>query len=224
MLKKSDLAKQFELVVQQEIKNYQDSLNFVLQSINEIKGSILDNHKEFSEKHSFVHNILINLNIELQELKESNSQLSQKCERTKTDQKFVNERNTIEMRDISSALLAKINDQNNFQVKIENLWKEIYKLKSDTATNKRTLNESLDDLLRRFRQEILKAKTDILETPTEASLIKTQLEEKISRHVIDVEGIMKELRVFKQHNMITEKKIENIYTLIERLKKSEIIP
>jgi len=55
MLNKNDLAKQFELVVKQEIKNYQDSLNFVLQSIDELKKDIKQLNSDMLENYALIH-------------------------------------------------------------------------------------------------------------------------------------------------------------------------
>ncbi len=60
-----------------------------------------------------------------------------------------------------------------------------------------------------------------MDAPTEASLVRNELEQKIYAHKVDVSGIMKELTVFKKENVVIEKKLENIYTLIERLQKQE---
>src|SRR5712671_221880 len=223
MLKRNDLAQQFELVVQQEIKNYQESLNFVLQSIKELKEEIirvrhgsLENYAKFHSEHN-------NLAIQLQNLKVTVDTLNQSSLRTSCDQRTVNERNAIEMRDISSAIHTKISSENHFQEKIDNVWDTVRDLRRQSEYKDRVLNDSSDDLIRRFRNEIQKAKKEILEAPSEASLVKTQLEEKIASHTVDVSGIMRELKIYKHDNMVTQKKIENIYTLIERLQKAKVM-
>lgn len=222
MLKRSDLSKQFELVVQQEIKNYQDSLDFVLQSINELKESIKQSHDEALENYAALHSEQTDLKIELHNLRDVFLSSYHRVNRHISDQEVVNHRNQTQILELTGSVLKKINNEENFQAKIENLWKEITKLQDITDTNHRVLNDNLDDLLRRFRNEILKTKKEILESPSEASLVKNQLEEKIAAHKVDVCGIMRELRLYKNDNMVTQKKIENIYTLIERLQKSEV--
>lgn len=222
MLKGNDLSKQFELVVQQEIKNYQDSLNFVLQSIKEMKESIKEVQQESLENHALLHSIQTDLSIELHGIKDACFSLGLRFERSLNDQRVVNERNAVEMRDLISAVFRKVSVENNFKDEIANLWREISNLQDQTETSTRVLNDNLDDLFRRFRSAILKMKKEIQDAPTEASLVKTQLEEKIAGHTVDVAGIMRELRIYKHDNMVTQKKIENIYTLIDRLKKPEV--
>lgn len=222
MLKRNDLAKQFELVVQQEIKNYNDSLNYILQSLRDLKDEIRHVREESLENHAAIHGLQNDMSIEIKALKESLVALSLRFERSLNDQRVVNERNALEMRDITSTVINKLSLENNFKHEIANLWNEIFKLKDKTDTSNRVLNDNLDDLLRRFRQEILKMKQEILEAPTEASLVRTQLDEKIAAHKVDVAGIMRELTIYKKDNLIVQKKIENIYTLIERLQKHEV--
>lgn len=224
MLKKNDLSKQFELVVQQEIKNYQYSLNFVLQSIKELKESIKEVNDQFLEMHASLHSEQNEIKIELQNLRDVFMDSYKTFHNHINDQRILNQRNQTQVLSLTDEVLKKINFEGNFQNKFENLWSEISNLKSKADTSQRVLNDNLDDLLRRFRKEILKIKQEILDSPSEASLIKTQLEERIVSHTVDVAGIMRELRIYKHDNMVTQKKIENIYTLIERLNKSEEIP
>ena len=224
MLKRNDLSKQFELVVQQEIKNYQDSLNFVLQSIKELKESIKESNDQFLETYASLHSEQNEIKIELQNLRDVFMESYKSFHNHINDQRVVNQRNQTQILSLTNEFLKKINFDGNFQNKFENLWSEISNLKYKTDTSQKVLNDNLDDLFRRFRKEILKAKQEILDSPSEASLVKTQLEEKIVSHTVDVAGIMRELRIYKHDNMITQKKLENIYTLIERLKKSEVSP
>lgn len=222
MLKKTDLAKQFELVVKQEIKNYQDSLNFVLQSIREIRESIEKSRIEYLENYASIKGKHDSLLIELNGVKESLASLNQRFESSLSDQRKLNERNYLEIRDISSHLISSNSAKNNFESKISDLNYQIDKIIKNEEKNNKIVNDNLDGLLKRFREQILKMKNEILEAPTEASFVKKELEEKMARHKVDVAGIMRELSIYKKENYITQKKIENIYTLIERLKKPEV--
>jgi hypothetical protein len=48
------------------------------------------------------------------------------------------------------------------------------------------------------------------------------IDKKFSQATMDKEGVLKEIRVYKKHMFIMERKIENLYTLIERMKKGEV--
>lgn len=217
MIKRNDLAKQFELIVQQEIKNYQDSLNFVLQSIRDLKKSIDEVRDDNLENHALLHSVQNGLEMQMQQLKVSFDTLEGRFSQFFTDQRFFNESLSVELREMMDESLISDFLVKEVSTKIGNLSESVSKLKDEAEKNNRILNDQLDDLLRRCRNEIQKVKVEILEAPNPLSLVKKELEEKISSHQIDVSGIMRELNIFKADNVITQKKIENIYTLIQRL-------
>lgn len=47
------------------------------------------------------------------------------------------------------------------------------------------------------------------------------IEDKFNRSIVEIKGIFQEIQVYKKSMYIIEKKIENIYTLIERLQKKD---
>lgn len=221
MLKKSDLAKQFELLTQQEIKNYQDSLNSVLQSIRELKEEIKDLKKESQENHAAIHSIQNGMNIEIQYNREEINRLRQKVEGFIFDQRTVNERNAKEMLDVADAIHRKISYDTRINKRLDDVSDNIRLVGNLLDNTRQRLSDTADDLSRRFLNAVARVKQEIIDHPTEASLVKRQLEEKIAAHKVDVAGIMRELTIYKKENMVTEKKIENIYTLIGRLQKTE---
>lgn len=218
MLKKSDLAKQFEMVVQQEIKNYQDSLNFVLQSINQLKDSVEDVRQQSLENHAMLHSVQVNLLGQLKDAQECYAQLSRKFDIAMSDQRKINERNSLELRDVTNAVIKKISIDSNFQLKSENLMQSVNTVRLENQKEIKNLNQFCSDLMIRFRKEILKTKQDILASPSKADEIKNEMDEKIARHTVDVDGIMREIKVIKKENFIFQKNLENIYTQIEGLK------
>lgn len=221
MLKKSDLSKEFELVVKQEIKNYNDSLNFILQSINSLKKSIEILSDDYLDRYASMQSYQTSLSIKLDKLKEELKTFTETSQRFSNDQISFNSTVSNDILNLKNEMMVKSHNDKNTHFKIQNIWKDIEDLKHQIEVTTRVVNENLDDLLRKFRKEIEQSKKDILEAPSETSIVKEQLEEKISCHKIDVAGIMRELNIYKKENFITQKKIENIYTLIDRLSKSE---
>lgn len=224
MLKRSDLAKQFELVVQQEIKNFQDSLNSVLQSIRDLNANIETLHNESLENHALIHSAQCDLASEIKNIKENFSDLDSRFKRFQNDQRILNERNAKEINDISDAVMKKIKIDSNFQNKIDDVCKLISAQDRKNQANFNQFSARCDDLLLHFSKVIAKVKKEILEAPTEAGIVKKQLEEKLACHIVDVAGIMRELKIYKHDNVVTQKKIEQIYTLIDRLHNKEILP
>lgn len=221
MIQKNHLVKQFELLTQQEIKNYQDSLNFVLQSINQLKDSIEEMRKNSLANYAAIHSLQIHMGIELQHIKNNLDNINQRVDRNFTDQKSVNEKNNLEIISIKDEISLKVSRYNNFEKKLINLSTNIDRIKEISDNTMNILGEKIDIISRRFSNDLIKTKNEILNSPSEASQVKKILEEKIDCHKVDVAGIMRELLIYKKENVVTEKKIENIYTLIDRLKKSE---
>jgi len=62
-------------------------------------------------------------------------------------------------------------------------------------------------------------KQDLDESPSPAECVKQELKKDLECHKVDVVGILRELNIYKTENQITQKKIEHIYTLIDRLTK-----
>ena len=219
MLNKLDLAKKFELVVQQEIKNYQDSFNNVLNSINELRDSLDSLRSEVSCKFAKIQSSQGTLASEIYSIKEHSLSTSDILNRSINDQRVLNERINCKILDIESENIQKHNAFIRNKDSLDVLDRNIHRIENSFEKNIISINQNLDDLFKRFMSALDKNKRDIMELPSESSLIKRDLEEKIASHSVDVVGIMKEIQIFKRENYITQKKLENIYTSIERLKK-----
>lgn len=217
MLTRNDLAKQFELVTKQEIKNYQDSYNNVLQSVRDLQDEIKNVHELSLENHAFLHSQQHHSAILIENLCKAFEESSQKMERFINDQKEMNER-------LQEEVLFAGDSARGNSSRQKDLLKWLYEvrdccdsLRLKTDNNFKIVDGYFSDLLNKFRQEISDAKNEILNAPTELQFVKTQLEEKIAEHKVDVAGIMRELLVYKKDSVITQKKIENLYTLVKRL-------
>ena len=161
------------------------------------------------------------MGIELEHIKNNLENINQRVDRNCNDQKSVNEKNNFEINNIKNEISLKVSRDNNFEKKLIHISTTIDRVKEISDKNRNSLGEISDNILRKFSNDLIKTKNEILNSPSEASLVKKILEEKIDSHKVDVAGIMRELMIYKKENVVTEKKIENIYTLIDRLKKSE---
>ena len=219
MLKKSDLAKQFELVVKQEIKNYQDSLNFVLQSIDELKKGLKEAKDDVLESHAASHSEPIRLGIEIQTIKEETNKSIRQIHRLVGDQTSLNETNRNILSNALKEALSKFNEINVLPDKFHDLWNHVNFVSKKLEEYQRGYSENLMALQSRVKKDIQKSKEEILSAPSESSIVRKDLEDQIASHKVDVSGIMRELTIVKHDAMVSGKKIENIYTLIERLKR-----
>ena len=219
MLKRNDLAKQFELVVQQEIKNHNDQMlatNIAINELNkagrevtnkiyEIKASVQSEQKDFEIK-------LCNIS-DCVELSES------KIQRIFND-----------FKDFKEKIICKINQSlslmTEFKVFNDILKNRISSLESKSKELDKEIDETrrhnltnIEEVKRLLAKEIEKAKKEIISLPSEAQEVKKEIQKQMSIDRVDFEGLLKEIRRYKKENFIIDKKFEHIYTLIERLDK-----
>jgi chromosome segregation ATPase len=220
MLKKNDLAKQFELVVQQEIKNYNDSLNMILGSLREIKDEIQEIKKKADEKEAKLESWKVKCSAEFSEIKNVLDGFATVCHRNLNLQ----ERKNGELEARIGYIQNDLNQRQNhafFPQIVEKLGEKIEEIQKKVEGYEKTYISEINRLETKTARSVESVRREILYTPGELDLVKRQLEEKIASHSVDVSGIMKELSIYKHDNYITEKKIENLYTQVERLKKKE---
>jgi len=219
MLKRNDLAKQFELVVQQEIINHNDQLLNTNLSLNELRKSLADQKKELEDYKAFCKS---------EDIKRSShfDRLSSIVENNRSDAmskmndilqvlSFVNKRlddSLCLIKNLDSVLVhekEKIMEIVKFHYNcFEVISKELKELKSSIA---KVLAESVENFN--------KYKAEMAAKPSEAEKVKKELLEIIATQKIDFVGLMKEIQAYKKEAFIKEKKLENIYTHIERLDK-----
>ena len=220
MLKKSDLSKQFELVVKQEIKNYQDSHNLVLQAIRDLKENI--SVVEFYCKETFakLECRQSKIILEVSELSKSIKSLESKCDRKFNDLDRFKADCTNEI-GLQVDLSLRNSRKNEFN---ENRIDEIKKVAEDLSDEIKgfpiVISNYFDSINYRIAKDFKKMKEEILSLPSEADKIRDEYDEKINCHKVDTEGIMKEIRISRKDMIVIQKQIENIYTLISRLKKN----
>lgn len=78
------------------------------------------------------------------------------------------------------------------------------------------LQREIKDLLKVLKNDFEKHKTELEKKFSE---LIDMIEQKFNVTKIDREGVLKEIRVYEKTIFIIEKKLENIYTLIERINK-----
>jgi len=98
-------------------------------------------------------------------------------------------------------------------------------IKASTISHLNSFQEfqrELKTLINSLKDDLIKLRSD---TALALSELDKKIESKFSISRMDKDGISKEIRVYEKTIFIMEKKIENIYTLIERInKRGEICP
>lgn len=219
MITRNDLVRQFELVVKQEIKNSSDSVYASTLAINEMKLQV----KELTEK----------LAKSVAEFEEAKTWKRIYIDELRTLVDKEQSSSASKFGDVQSNFIAMTNELNALKkttaLQNENHNKLIEQLK-DARECISILRQGINDFAASFRNEmqtmfskvsekVAQTKEEILSIPSEAKQVRADLENQLSIAKVDRDGVMKEMAVCKKASYITEKKIENIYTLIERLDK-----
>lgn len=218
MLKKKDLAKEFELVVQQEIKNYNDSLSLVFQKLEENRKEIKDTQNSFSQSLANLESRLVQQGIFHQ--KELDSQkvfLSQKA---------------VEIGALTKKL-SKIDERISFlerqheYLKEENqkLAKAFSGLKEDLelfykqlSVFRQGLEENQKQELERHTHTLLNSVKNVIDKEDPLPALREKFDKKVDEFKTETEGYKRDLLKIKREQFVNEKKFENIYTLLKRQK------
>ena len=219
MLKRNDISKQFELVVQQEIINHNDQMLATNLSLNELRKSLDVQKREFDHYKALC-------NSENLKRKSNFDRLSSLVENNKSDAMS-------KMNDILQAFDAANKRLDDFHDLIHNFDKTLEHEKEKIIEIIEFHDACFDVIskeLKELKSSIAKISSDSFENfnkykvemaakPSEAEKVKKELLEIINTQKIDFSGLMEEIQAYKKDAFIKEKKLENIYTLIERLDK-----
>lgn len=219
MLKKKDLVKDFELVVKQEIKNYQDSLNFILESLREIKGQIekvkldcFDEMKKIKEDQQ-----KMKIEFDLLFCKQKEKILSLESFQSKNSNHF----DKIQEHALN-AFSTSVQNQNKIEYNqnlFDRLCSRVEDIDDEIRGHSIFLHKGLENNERKIHQGLKQLKKELDKHPCQIPELKKELEEQIQCHKVDTDGILREIKIFKKENFITEKKMEHLFTQLERLKE-----
>ncbi len=219
MINRIDLTKKFELLSLQEMKNHNDSILATNVSINRLQ-SLIDN---LSEK------------LDMQLSKVDGAYIYQSRLIDDLNDKFDIHKNRnqsmlndffVRLKDLEESLKKNDSELSNSFTKHEIHKDRLKGLESKFIDSSKIISKALSDLQCnitsvsvRARTDLEHAKSDILSMPSEAEKAKAELREEIAILKVDREGILKEIQVYKKETFVMQKKIENLYTLIERLEE-----
>ncbi len=218
ILKRNDLSKQFELVVQQEIKNHNDQMLATNLSINELREEIRKNKDKQDSINAQIDSKIVEMKWYSSNLNDFSIRLAEKmnCLCDELNSKIEKMKHEYQVSD-NNAIAA--NSKCEFlSNQVTSLWADLEDLKDGLMAVSYDLTQELEKQIREVNKSIEKAKQDILSAPSEAQQVKKELDEKMSIDRVDFCGVMKELQIIKKENFISQKKFENIYTLIDRIK------
>jgi hypothetical protein len=218
MLKRKDLSKDFELIVKQEIKNHNDSVLNTNISLERLRSELYDLKKSIDKEAAIRDSQFTSLRI--------NATISDGNHRDSLYNKFENLNNIIK-------IYTKKFDElfNEFKIlknelsknnEIDRLHNELINIKEDHKKNILDLKNNIEF---RINNAELKNKVclnnvvaDFKMTPSHIEHVKNDILKKINEFKIDNVSLVSEVKHFRKENFIMTKKIENLYTLNDRLK------
>jgi chromosome segregation ATPase len=219
MLRKKDLVKQFELVVQQEIIEHNKAISASNLAINKQKeafeievNKLKENHRLLLAEYSCVSSQFNAVSGQSIDLLNKVSKLDTKCYKT-------HEQNNKQIQNIDKSVeIVQINEK-KLEEELKSLASSLTSTKKQITELKKIHENELNRLKASFTKQLKKQKEEILNRPSEAEKVKEEFMEELSKHKIEKEGLLKEIKVLKKTVFINEKKIEHLSTLIERINK-----
>lgn len=218
MLKREDLAKRFDEVVKQEIINHNKEIYNTNQAIGHLKDNILKIESFHDELRKKLINNIVAIHIKYDPIFDKIKKQMQSYESVQNDlskafliyQEDQNEKNTR----IAENLLAFC----EISAQISEIKENIAKLREEMSYIENRLDYKIDRNQKLSNEGLSNAKNEILDRPCEATKVKEEITKRLKEKEVDVKGVLEEVRAYRSFAVIQEKKIENLYTLIDRIK------
>lgn len=223
MLKRSDLSKQFELVVQQEIKNFQDASYQMNQTLNELNSKIENIEKTTSSNNALLESKHKSLSIQVEILLSQYNQNQKRLDSHITDTSSITHKIGENLHSVATYTIDAHKKNDHAMSLLTLLRDSITSLQEQIKERSINLQSNLDQFDRSLSSKFANFKQQIIDLPSDSEDIRKEFREKLASHKVDVEGITKEFKVNRKEFMVIEKKLESIYTLIDGLKKTEAI-
>lgn len=218
-INKNDLVKHFELIVKQEMKNYQDSKLATNLSINNLKGEIVALSAEVD-----LNKCKVESDIKLQDLEREKveNEFNKFIEWKNYQDKDLNNKIDAEFKKISSSLKSlatSFKEGDELLKEVLTLSEGLTEYQNNNSHLEYYFNLEIARLKRSLKEGLKLQKEEILGIPSEAETVKKYLLDKMEVQNIDFQGVYREMTILKKDLYVVEKNIENIYNLIKRLKE-----
>ncbi len=219
MLKRSDLAKQFELVVQQEIKNFQDSLNGILQSIRDLDSAHLDTKSQCFENYAVIHSQQSAIDSRLNEFENKYNERLMNQLRSMNDLSVDISLEREKVIDLEESYLAQEKRIAFFETNSHETDKCISTLEEEIKAITSLVEFDLNSTKAKIEAQLKRTQAEIMSKPSDVEVLKQEFTQRIDVHAIDVAGLMRELRALRKDLMIEGKKVEAIFMILDKMKK-----
>lgn len=218
MFKRNDYAKQFELIVQQEVINFQKQTNNIYELIRGLTEKIQTTNEKIENTRAINTNTLIELRSHVNEQNNSINENLKRCEVNIFDnlKRIKSLRN--DQSDLRSLYTEIANEKEYYtnwlasqEIKVSILSKNMEILSNE-------IQSKFSSTCHKSEKSIESLKNSMPNIDNLIERIETKVNLILDIYKANVDGFVKELTFMKHENMIAGKKIEHLYTQIERLK------
>lgn len=219
VIKRSDLAKQFELVVQQEIINHNKQIEATNQSLQKMQNQINDLVKDHASHIARLEKYIWDLETDYKDLKNKHEKLEWRYKAFEKDSSEAIDNACFDLNMRIDYVEDCVCDIESDVEPIEEMETSINFVKDMVETQKFYIHSEFYNIKKNCEQMFKEFKNEINERPSEIPLVQEELEKKIADAVVDAKGVLRELEVAKKDAFVMQKKIEQIYSLLGRNKE-----
>lgn len=120
--------------------------------------------------------------------------------------------------DLKEEVAIQLLSREEFEKVLDPLQNKVMRMEGHQQVREDYFNMALEMIRNQFRDHVEQVKVDLTPKIPEVDPVKAQLDERFKVWKIDFEGLIKEISLLKKAVAYDQKKFENIYTLIDRLK------
>ena len=205
----------------QEIKNSQDcqyNINQRLNALHEGINSLSLKHEKLIAKSESDRK---QFEIDVENLRDSMvSALTQMNSKLGEIDFFVNQIILRDFQSIQKEIEQHLRKDEFFKC-VESIYQTIMRLDHKLTLKNDNVQTDIGQLKERLKLDLENLKSQLTPSPPEVDPIKAQLDERFAIFKVDFDGLIKEIALLKKAVTYDQKKFENIYTLIGRLKEGK---
>lgn len=218
-MKTSTHRTEAELIASQEIKNFKDFIFQTGQSIDALRDGVvslsIQNEKVRSQSESNLKTILI----EFENLKEWISTSIKDISQRLGDAETKVSASLEDFHKLKQEFTNHYLPREEFLHVIDPLENSLCALELDVDLQVSAFNNNIRNLKENFKAGIEVVRKDLTPIPPLVDPISRQIDERMAAWKVDLQGLVTEIALLKKAVSYDEKKFENVYTLIERLKE-----
>lgn len=207
-----------DIRVAQEIKNHNDFIYNTGQEIDRLKGNIvslaIQHDKVVAESGSNRRALLIEFENLKETVVETVHQMKQRLGDMESKVSHVLE----SFSDLKQEFHNQLMIQNELITLIHSIDQALSSVQNQQGSQKEYFNYAISLLKNQVEEKVEEVKKELTPKPPEVDPIKQQLDERFQVWKVDFDGLIREIAILKRAVAYDQKKFENVYTLIERLK------